>query len=210
MFLLVIILQTWSWIFNPPNPIPSEFYKLGEGYLIQELDLDAHPQHNPQFAGLSILLSDYGEFRMVSPNDLLEAIKSDSIDINEWTLLVGPTPDISIVDSLGVYHKLAVNYSIGLTKLLQLDDTEIYCIGGKYYVARYIQYAFLDGLPLYYFSPEEELWVNISDLNPRLFLFSLAMLPPTPEIAKYVWKRKYEIPHFWQGNLLRYIRESRH
>jgi hypothetical protein len=208
MIFIVLFLQSWSWIFDAPHPIPSQLVEVDEGYLVQEIMLNSHPQHHPQFAGLSILLSDYGEYWMVRSVDWNNALKSDSIAMDRKTMIVDASPHFSLPDSLGVPIPIAVNYSVGLTRILQLDDTEIYQIGGKLYAARLIQYAYLDGLPLSYYDSQDESWISISSHKPKLFLYAISLSIASPENGPYVWKRKYELEQFWQSMIKKGMKES--
>jgi len=198
---LLIIFQVSLLTVAPPDSIVFDNYSVDEGYIIQEINLNMHPQHHPQFAGTSAILSDFGEYFFLKEAELLNALEKNELKLNNTTMVVDPSHNnIFAMTEKGDYKNMRVNYTVGLTKLLQLDDTGIYRIGESYYVVRLIRYAYIDGIHLNYRHYEDGDLRRIEGENVRLFLFTLNILSTSPTIEKFLWKKKYEMPKFWQKN----------
>ncbi len=200
---LLIIFQLSLLSLTPPDSIVFDNYSVGEGYIIQEVNLNMHPQHHAQFAGTSAVLSDYGEYYFLKEEELLNALEKNELNLSNATMVVDPSHNnrIFTMTENGDYKNMRVNYTEGLTKLLQLDDTGIYQIGESYYVVRPIKYAYIDGIQLKYKHDQDCDLVKIEGKNVRLFIFTISILSTSPTVENFLWKKKYEMTKFWHKNV---------
>ena len=189
MNILLTLIQLSFWVIAFPDTIVFDQYSVDEGYVIQEIDLNMHPQHHPQFAGTSAILSDFGEFYFLKEADLLNAFEKNELNINSITMVIDPSHNIFVKTDKGGYKNMRINYSKGLTTLLQLDDTGIYKIGERYYILRLIRFAYIDGISLKYRHHEEGDLQNIKGSNVRLLLYVKNILPTAPSIENFIWKK---------------------
>lgn len=173
-------------------------YKYDTGFIVQELDLDMHPQHHPQFAGTSAILSEYGEYFYFEEEVFLEAIRGNNFSLKLGNIIIEQNSNIYQINSNDEYDNLPINYSSGITQLLYLDDTGIIKLNDRYYVFRYLRYAYIDHAELKYKDREDgELRAFNSD-NIRLFLYTQQLLPYPEFLETLIWKRKHELSIFWQ------------
>ncbi len=193
--------QTYNWLFKPPDTVTSDYYKTEEGYIIQEVSLNIYFHYYLPFAGASVILSENHDFYIISEDDLLLAIQENSLKLKNLTMIVNPHWHVFAQNEKEVYQRLAINSTSGIASILCLDDTDIFNIGGKYYVLRKLKYAYLDNMKLSYLCLAEEKLRPYDAENLRLFLFAIELLPLDNEVKKFVWKKKYELPDFWQGNV---------
>lgn len=197
---LFIFLQIHWWIFSPPESVTSEYYEFEESYIVQEVYFNMTPHHFPRFTGTSGILSRHSEYYIIREDELIHAIKNNSLNITQHTKIIDSNPYVYAPDKNGEYKRLSINYSMGLANLFYLDDTGVYKIGGKYYVLRHIKYGYLSNIKLMHMNDDEEL-EEYDNNHVRLFLFIIELLPSSPEIRKHIWKHKYELFDFWQGNI---------
>lgn len=159
------------------------------------------PYHFPRFAGTSCILSHNSEYFVISENELIETIKKDSLNIETLTKIIDTNANVYAKDKDGEYQRLLINYSLGLANLFYLDDTGVYKIGEKHYVIRRLKYAYLNDVELKHLNDDGKLDEYNND-HLRLFLFFMELLPTSPLIEGYLFKRKYELDEFWHGNIM--------
>lgn len=205
-------------------------YKSDTSYVLQEIVYGVADVY-PNFAGVYRLKTDltnsfyqrYQIFYISNEKYILNAIKTDSLNLDSVTILVPSHACWCIYDSLSGLYKDRISYVKDVYDIMTLDDTEIYKIGNKYYVIRKIKYGYLDNIELYrslyciksdagsdiQFEKEESYYRNtyktlreyLQTENYRYFLF-LQELYPTDELIKtHVWKKRYELDEFWYKNL---------
>jgi len=200
MNIFITLIQLSLWVSVAPDTIIFDKYSMDEGYIVQEINLSMHPQHHPQFAGTSAILSDFGEFFFLKEADLINAFEENNLNLNSLTMVVDPSHNIFAKTEDGDFKNMRINYTKGLTTLLQLDDTGIYKIGERYYILRLIRFAYIDGINLKYRHHEEGDLRKVVGSNVRLFLFTKNIISTSPAIEKFLWKKKYELREFWQNN----------
>lgn len=177
---------------------PDEI-KEDEGYIIQELKFNWDPYHYVPgaFAFATAILSENNEYYFSSQEELLQAIKDEHLVLNLLTMVVDPHYLVYSISEEGEILRMKINYSNGMANVLQLDDTDILKIGCKHYVTRKLKYAYMDNVKLMYMDEDGEL-KPFNANRPRLFLYTKELLPIDDEVRVHVWKKKYELPEFWQ------------
>ena len=196
-FIQTILFLFFSCIMQPQNS------KTDTGYIIQGLSLNTAYGHLERFTGFNAILSQHSEFYTLSEKELQEFIEDDKIELKELTMIINPHPSIYTLSKTNEFEPLHLNYSNGLVNILNLDDTEVYKIGGKYYIIRKIKYKYIDQIELRYDSTEDGSLEKFNSKDIRLFLYSLELLPSSKSIKKHVWKKKYEFNDFWMD----YVRD---
>ena len=163
-----------------------------------------------------------GEYYVANKQDILHFIEKDSVDFCNLTMIIdirtNPSLDmfISAWDSIqgGV---LISDIHTKIMEILTLQGSEIYAIGGKYYVLRKIKYAYLDTLkvygkwndlasyiygdyipiPLAEMLEKNKTPLSVNEIlhvdNYQVFYSLTKLLPTDKKILKHLWKRKYEL-----------------
>jgi hypothetical protein len=199
-------------------------YKSDISYIVQEIVYGT--DRYPFFAGLYRLKTDFDFFYISKEQDIINAIKTDTLNLNSLAILIPPNAGWCIYDSLSNQYIDRISYVQNIYDIMILDNTEVYKIGSKYYAVRKIKYAYLDNIELYrsllfikrdnfiseiHFENEDEerlAWKTYKTLreylqieNYRYFLFLQELYETDKSIRKYVWKRKYELDEFWYKNV---------
>ena len=198
-----LFLQLHFWLFSPPENLSPDLYKTDDTYIIQIVEFDMQTSEFPRFSGLSNIISHNARYHFISEYRLLQAFQDDTLNLEETNVIIEANSYVYAKNKKGEFQALSVNYSTGLNGVLYLDDTGIYNIGNQYFVIRQLKYAYLENLELKYFDNwnDELRAYDIEDF--RLFLFAKELLPTSPEIEKFIWKRKFELTDFWQGNIIK-------
>lgn len=194
---LLVLLPSLLCLFSEPDTTKLNNHKIDEGFIIQELRFNLDPSHHILFAFATAIYSWNHEYYFMKQEDFLHSIKKDHLILDHHTMVIDPHWQVFTIDDKGEMQRMRINYSNGIAGILQLDDTDIFKIDGKYYVARKLKYSYMDNIKLMYMDEDEELQPFKSE-NPRLFLYLRELLPLDDEVKKHVWKKKYELPEFWQ------------
>jgi len=198
-----ILLQLHFWLFSPPEELSSELYQEDDSYIVQLVGFEMQSSEFPRFSGLSNIISHNSKYYFINEHRLLQAFLDDTLNLEELDVIIEANSFVYAKNKEGEYQRLSVNYSIGINGILYLDDTGIYKIGEQYFVIRRLKYAYLEDLDLKFFDNWEDNLRAYDIENLRLFLFMKELLPISHEIEKYVWKRKFELTDFWQGNIMK-------
>jgi hypothetical protein len=218
-----ILLQALLPLFFPTDSLLAN-YKSDISYIVQEVVYGT--DRYPFFAGLYRLKTDFHFFYISDEQYIINAIKTDTLNLNSLTTLIPPGVGWCIYDSLSRQYIDRISYAQNIYDIMTLDNTEVYKIGNKYYAIRKIKYGYLDNIELYrsllfikrdsslseiHFENEEEeqlAWKTYKTLreylqieNYRYFLFLQELYTTDKSIRKYIWKRKYELDEFWYKNV---------
>jgi hypothetical protein len=194
---LLVLMSSLLCLFSESDTLNLNDHKVDEGYIIQELKFNIHPDHHVIFAFATAIYSWNHEYYFIKQEDFLLSIKKGHLALNHHTMVIDPHWQVFTVDENGERERMRINYSNGIAGILQLDDTDIIKIEGKYYVTRKMKYSYMDNIKLMYMDEEEELQPFKVE-TPRLFLYLIELLPLDDDVKQYVWKKKYELPEFWQ------------
>ena len=111
----------------------SQDYKVGVGYLIQDLTTVNNSSLVRFFR--TYKLNTIGDLRIVMEKDLLDFIKSDSVNHDKLTLLLHLHTPFQLPKDQFPEHNNFYDLMNGLN-ILQMQDAPIYKIGNKLYVIR--------------------------------------------------------------------------
>lgn len=186
----------------------SQDYKVGVGYLIQDLTTTNNPTQIQFFK--TYKLNTIGDLRIVKENDLLDFIKRDSVSHDKLTLLLHLSTPFQL--SKNQYPEHSNFYDLmNCLNILQMQDVPIYIIGKKLYVIRKLKYAYIDhidvfahkvGMGEYFQGVDQARSFDTELISARLFfnteyfqyfLFNMEVLPNHKKLNKVFWKKRYEL-----------------
>ncbi len=186
----------------------SQDFKVGEGYLIQDLTTANNPSLVQFFR--TYKLNTIGDLRIVKEKDLLDFIKRDSVSHDKLTILLHLHTAFQLPKDQYPEHSNFYDLMNGLN-ILQMQEAPIYKIGNKLYVIRKLKYAYIDHIDVFakkefmddYFQCvdqdhafDTELISARSFFNTEYFhyfLFAMEILPNHKKLNKVFWKRRYEL-----------------
>jgi hypothetical protein len=85
----------------------------------------------PFFAGLYRLKTDFPFYHISSEQHIINAIKTDTLNVDSLIILIPPEAGWYIYDSLSNQYVNSISYVQNISDIMLLDNTEVYKIGSK-------------------------------------------------------------------------------